>query len=219
MPSTRGHQNTKEKRLRLMTTQGQKAGTREQVAKALGEYYSKKFNGKVWSVWDEQKRAYSICGEGLPAHPDLKDNYPNGWSMLDYVKPSEARKLIEKNQTSTKRILSVTVKRRADESPDIYYRRPSESTFATIIERMESLNRGDWCYIGIRAECEVQLTGDLCQTITSGGLWGIESDAEESYLKSIEDEQLAELRSQLAAIGFSKRAISAAFRDLKREEL
>jgi|SRR6185312_6164451 len=81
-------------------------------------------------------------------------------------------------------------------------------------------------YIGIRADAEIALapshapgmnpfTGPL-QTITSGGLWGIESDSDADYLKSVEDEQLAELRNQLHAIGFSQRAITAAFRNVER---
>ena len=91
--------------------------------------------------------------------------------------------------------------------------------------RMESMNRGDFCFIGIRADAEVSLcresVTDACwtvQTITSGGLWGIESDSSPEYLKEIEQEQLSELREQLKAIGFSSRAISAAFKTIEREE-
>ena|SRR5437016_1875033 len=101
-------------------------------------------------------------------------------------------------------------------------------------ERMESLNRGDWCFIGIIAEAEIQLTTTWensvvskvswhspiapYQTITSGGLWGTESDSDESYLQEIEQEQLSELRSQLKALGFSSRAISAAFKNVERKD-
>lgn len=84
--------------------------------------------------------------------------------------------------------------------------------------RMEALNEGDFCFIGIRAEARIVIE-NVCQDITSGGLWGIESDSDAAYLKEIESEQLAELRSQLEAIGFSKRAVSAAFRNVEREEL
>ena len=80
--------------------------------------------------------------------------------------------------------------------------------------RMEDLQRGGWSFIGIRAEATVQLTGDTTQHISSGGLWGIESDSDESYFAKVEQEQLAELRDELHAIGFSKRAISAAFRNI-----
>lgn len=94
---------------------------------------------------------------------------------------------------------------------------------------MESLSRGDWHFIGIRAEAEIGLpTGTyssaarggeehvLCQTVTSGGLYGIESDSDAEYIKSVEDEELAALRQQLHALGFSQRAITAAYRKVER---
>ncbi|HEY6766625.1 MAG TPA: hypothetical protein VI386_17840 [Candidatus Sulfotelmatobacter sp.] len=89
-------------------------------------------------------------------------------------------------------------------------------------ERMERLNAGDWCFIGIRAEAEVCLLagihgGSVIQHVTSGGLWGIEADSNANYIKSVEDEELSDLRDQLAAIGFSKRAIATAFKDVTRE--
>jgi hypothetical protein len=84
-------------------------------------------------------------------------------------------------------------------------------------ERMESLNRGDWCFMGVRAEAEIVL-GGIRQTIASGGLWGIESDSNKSYFTEIETEQLAELREQLHIVGFNKRAISVAFKNVEREE-
>ncbi len=89
-------------------------------------------------------------------------------------------------------------------------------------ERMESLNRGDWCFLGIRAEADYSIGKDgdpyLMQEISSGGLWGIESDSDADYFTSVEQEELAELRKQLEGIGFSKRAISAAFKNVDRLE-
>jgi hypothetical protein len=96
-------------------------------------------------------------------------------------------------------------------------------------ERMESLNRGHWGFIGIRAEAEYYVstkaddkTGKhghfLMQTVTSGGIWGIESDSGKAAFEEVEAEELHDLRKQLAAIGFSSRAISAAFKDVQREE-
>jgi hypothetical protein len=83
-------------------------------------------------------------------------------------------------------------------------------------ESMKSYNAGEWDYIGIRATCEVQLVPNgTIQRLSSGGLWGIESNAGD-YLAEIEQEQLSELRSQLKALGFSSRAISAAFSNVKR---
>ena len=101
-------------------------------------------------------------------------------------------------------------------------------------ERMESLNRGDWCYIGIRVDAEVQLTATWensvmskvswhspiapYQTITSGGLYGIESDSGNDYLESVEQEELSELRAQLKELGFSTRAISTAFKTVEHKK-
>jgi hypothetical protein len=79
-------------------------------------------------------------------------------------------------------------------------------------DRMKSLYAGYWSFIGIKATAKV-LIGDTCQTIQSGGLWGIESDSGEDYLKDEEGNQLAELRAQLYNLGFSKRAIAAAIKE------
>ena len=91
-------------------------------------------------------------------------------------------------------------------------------------ERMERLNRGDWCFIGIRAEAQYSVgeaRGGSCllQEMSSGGLWGIESDSNADYFAEVEAEELSDLRAQLAAIGFSKRAISAAVKNATRENV
>lgn len=77
--------------------------------------------------------------------------------------------------------------------------------------RMEALNDGQWHFLGIVAKAVVRSGNGVIQTLRSGGLWGIESDSGEKYLKSVADEQLAELRSELEGFGFGKRAIDRAF--------
>jgi len=98
-------------------------------------------------------------------------------------------------------------------------------------ERMESLNRGDWCYIGIRAQAQVvvsepancltrrnlSVASGIVQTITSAGLWGVESDSDREYLELVEEEELADLKSELKSLGFSSRAISTAFKNIERK--
>lgn len=76
-------------------------------------------------------------------------------------------------------------------------------------ERMESLVAGSWWYICIRAEASIRVS-DVPQTISSGGLCGIESDSDRSYLDEVASEELAQLRAQLRALGFSKRAVDVA---------
>ena len=70
-------------------------------------------------------------------------------------------------------------------------------------ERMEALNRGDWCFIGIQAEATV--SRDIgqghrrLQGFTSGGLWGIESDSGDDHLESVAHEELVDLKEHLEA--------------------
>jgi hypothetical protein len=81
--------------------------------------------------------------------------------------------------------------------------------------RMESLNQGGYYYIGIRAEATVQVSFDggkvwKFDTMTSGGLWGIESDSDPSYLDEVAKEELNELKATLIEYGFSETEIDAA---------
>lgn len=80
-------------------------------------------------------------------------------------------------------------------------------------KRMESLNSGGWSYIGIRAVAKIVVNGTE-QAVTSGGLYGIESDSSGDDFKEIESEQLGELRETLHEMGFSKRAIATAVKEL-----
>ena len=68
---------------------------RQQVSKRLAKHYSERFSGNVWAHYDESRRAYCIRGESLPACHELADRYPNGWSLLDYIKPAKARELVK----------------------------------------------------------------------------------------------------------------------------
>ena len=72
-------------------------------------------------------------------------------------------------------------------------------------QRMESYNRGNWAMIGIKAIAEIAIlikkytpTIKLIQVITSGGIWGIESD--QDSFKEYETSQLDELKDVLEAL-------------------
>ena len=82
-------------------------------------------------------------------------------------------------------------------------------------DRMESLNNGNWCFIGIIAKAEILTTNSTVQVIRSGGLWGIESDTG-AYLDEVEKDELENLRLELTALGFGKRAIDKAFQNVER---
>ena len=69
-------------------------------------------------------------------------------------------------------------------------------------DRLESYGNS-WVHIGIYATAEINAAGTI-QEIRSAGLWGIESDSDQEYLKQTELEQLEELKDQLKEFGFSK---------------
>ena len=66
-------------------------------------------------------------------------------------------------------------------------------------KRMKGLNMGDWSFIGIQAEAKVSyktINGRRLETLTSGGLWGMESDSGK-YLEEVMDEELSDLKGHL----------------------
>jgi len=73
-------------------------------------------------------------------------------------------------------------------------------------ERILALDRGDFCYIGIKAKAVVSIpipNNPGCvrlETLTSGGLWGVESDSGD-YLDEVAQEELNDLKSHLKAFG------------------
>lgn len=79
-------------------------------------------------------------------------------------------------------------------------------------ERMESLAAGGWSFIGIRARAEIVTASNVCQTLNSGGLWGIESDSSKEHLAEIKRDECANLRIELQSFGFSARSISRAIK-------
>ena len=90
-------------------------------------------------------------------------------------------------------------------------------------ERMEGLNNGNWCYIGIRAYAKVGISVNggkdfVTQEISSGGLWGIESDSDKGYFESVEGEELADLKAELLAYGFGRSKVENAIKNAEREE-
>src|SRR5208337_1999358 len=93
-----------------------------------------------------------------------------------------------------------------------HWKQTMENNAAMDFDRMESLNNGDWYFIGIRACADITI-GGVRQSIYSGGIWGIESDSDDNYLKETEQEQVSELRTVLHELGFSKRAIATAIKN------
>jgi hypothetical protein len=172
----------------------------------LAQYNGTLANEKLDTEKDALEDAYNEVGEFLDAVSECDCGQSGHWDPREYQYFNPSFNYVDKNGHA--------LPENTPEEVCKYVRQD--------YERMESLNRGDWYFLGISAEAKISVpsgyqTGTL-QTITSGGLWGIESDSEDSYLESIEQEELSELRSQLKALGFSSRAISVAFKNTVRKD-
>lgn len=82
-----------------------------------------------------------------------------------------------------------------DEDPDTSYLDQDEFD-----DRREAYQRGDFYFVGVRAEAEVAIGGTM-QTLKSSGLWGTESDSGDEHFLEIADEEWHELRKILTDVG------------------
>ena len=82
-----------------------------------------------------------------------------------------------------------------------------------------------WVCVGVEAIAylSVLLKGGLkgfaiCQTIRSGGVWGIENDSETGYLREEGENELAQLRDILSALGVEQAEIGKAIAEAGWQE-
>jgi hypothetical protein len=109
-------------------------------------------------------------------------------------------------------ILQIEVREHIDDDADLSFlqQEPDDADHERYMrERLEAYNRGDWHMVGIDARAFV-VVDHVRQEITSGGLWGIESDSDADYLREIAGEELSSLVSILRALGFDDDDIAAA---------
>ena len=124
--------------------------------------------------------------------------------------------------TARKRVVDVPRKRSApdlreirvrvmhDEDPDPSYLDQDEFE-----DRKEEFERGDFSFVGVRAEADVVIEG-VVQTLTSAGLWGIESDSGEEYIEDTALEEYDGLRDILKAVGVSTSQVPVGDREMIR---
>lgn len=75
-------------------------------------------------------------------------------------------------------------------------------------KRHEAAGRGEWCMLHVRAEATIRWPSRAhggetyrLQPVSSGGVGGIESDCGDSYKPEVEQQELADLKAELAAFG------------------
>lgn len=120
------------------------------------------------------------------------------------------------NADAPLQIGSVKVKWLPDMEPDLSWLDQTdvdmgEGFEANSKERKASYG-SSWEMLGCVATAEVSYPigggSRRIQRFTSGGLWGIESDSDKSYMAEVEAEQLADLAQHLSAFGIEATAES-----------
>ena len=101
----------------------------------------------------------------------------------------------ERRKRSAVALNSILVLVLPDEEPDTSFLDQDEFS-----DRREEFRRGDFSFVGVRAEAEITVDG-ITQTIVSGGLWGIESDVGDAYIKGVAQEEFTDLRKILKTLG------------------
>lgn len=82
--------------------------------------------------------------------------------------------------------------------------------------RLEEYGR-NWWAIGLWREATIEVTQPGSEhiarmiTIPSSGLWGIESDASQEYLREVEQQEDLDLRALLSELGFTEGELKRAF--------
>lgn len=102
-----------------------------------------------------------------------------------------------------------------DECPDLSFleqewKEEPESERAKILEhqteRLAAFNRGDWHMVGVRCKADILIPHGhnpdcwIMSSMTSPGLWGVESDSGEEYLNEVYQQERAELRGMLESL-------------------
>jgi len=74
-------------------------------------------------------------------------------------------------------------------------------------KRLEAYYNDEWHFVGVQVVAEIRIDG-LLQTISSGGLWGIESDSGNEYFDEVFEEQKEQLKDVLLQLGFTEKEIA-----------
>jgi hypothetical protein len=120
---------------------------------------------------------------------------------------------------TTTRTLRVFIDTPEDESPDASWldQTPAQlgSLEAAVANRRRkiALENGDWYLIGVRLAAEVTLSRagrvDEKITLTTPGIWGVESDSSVEYLTELAMDEAEFIREDLLALGFTPEDIEA----------
>lgn len=110
-------------------------------------------------------------------------------------------------------IRSIDVRVMDDTDPDLSWLEdsgpdPSDADCAAYCAARLASYGSDWTAVGVQAVADIVVNG-VCQSISSGGLWGIESDSSAEHFAAIRGEEMCRLQDILRDLGFSQGEIAA----------
>lgn len=105
------------------------------------------------------------------------------------------RRAVEAPSRKQPELRAVKVIFEVDPEPDSSYLEQEDFS-----SRKKAYRRGDFHYVGVRAEAEV-LVLETVQVLTSPGTWGIESDSLDDEIERLVDEEWKLLRDVLKTVG------------------
>ena len=102
--------------------------------------------------------------------------------------------------TKTDALGDVEIIVQADDSPDASWLEQEGWE-----DRLAQYQAGEFGFIGVQATAELKIPCGhdswIVQHITSPGLWGIEDDSGEDYIREVAAEEVETLRDMLASLG------------------
>jgi len=97
---------------------------------------------------------------------------------------------------------NIEVEQIEDDCPDVSYLTQDEFS-----NRLGEYQKGNFFFVGVRAQCEVLIPmGEntfVTLKLTSPGIWGIESDSSDEYLHEVAEDEKAVLLEMLSKLGAS----------------
>lgn len=85
-----------------------------------------------------------------------------------------------------------------DEGPELSWRNAADR------DRLAAFQEGAWHLIGIQAKADIIVRRDgrpVAKSVTSPGMWGIDSDSDESYLDDVFAAECDRLADMIEALG------------------
>jgi len=85
-------------------------------------------------------------------------------------------------------------------------------------QRLIDYERDEWHMTGVIAKADITTPNGITHVISSGGIWGIDSDSDDSSVNQIIGEEIYSLSEELSYLGFQESIIKEAIAKYHKEK-